>query len=75
MTRGYLVSAFNGDDAFDYDEGFRGKGQFWFVIQDDETGNRAGEHDGGTRQKTELPTPLRPFTTPHTSVPVSFDKR
>ena len=56
----YLVSAFNGDDAFDYDEGFRGKGQFWFVIQDDETGNRAGEHDGG-------PTPE-----PHTSVPVSF---
>ena len=28
----YLVSAFNGGDAFDYDEGFRGKGQFWFVI-------------------------------------------
>ena len=44
----YLVSAFNGDDAFDYDEGFRGKGQFWFSIQDDEVGNSAGEHDGGT---------------------------
>lgn len=27
----YLVSAFNGDDAFDYDEGFRGYHQFWFV--------------------------------------------
>ena len=44
----YLVSAFNGDDAFDYDEGFRGKGQFWFVLQAADAGNRAGEHDGGT---------------------------
>ena len=44
----YLVSAFNGDDNFDYDEGFNGCHQFWFVIQDDEFGDRAGEHDGGT---------------------------
>ena len=51
----YLVSAFNSDDAFDYDEGFRGKGQFWFVIQDDETGNRAGEHDGGTTPEDGTP--------------------
>ena len=51
----YLVSAFNGDDAFDYDEGFRGKGQFWFVIQDEETGNRAGEHDGGTTPEDGTP--------------------
>ena len=50
-----LVSAFNGDDAFDYDEGFRGKGQFWFVVQDDETGNRAGEHDGGTTPEDGTP--------------------
>ena len=51
----YLVSAFNGDDAYDYDEGFRGKGQFWFVIQDSETGNRAGEHDGGTTPEDGTP--------------------
>ena len=51
----YLVSAFNGGDAFDYDEGFRGKGQFWFVIQDAETGNRAGEHDGGTTPEDGMP--------------------
>lgn len=55
----YLVSAFNGDDAFDYDEGFRGKGQFWFAIQDAETGNRAGEHDGGT-----TPEDGQPYATP-----------
>lgn len=34
----YLASLFNGDDNFDWDEGFRGKGQFWFGIQDN-TGN------------------------------------
>ncbi|NOY77580.1 MAG: T9SS type A sorting domain-containing protein [Calditrichaeota bacterium] len=44
----HLISAFNADDGFDYDEGFRGKGQFWFVIQSDVLGNRMGEHDGGT---------------------------
>ena len=39
--------AFCGDDAYDYDFGYRGKGQFWFSLQgaDDPTG-RAGEHDG-----------------------------
>ena len=53
----WLVSAFNTDDAFDYDEGFRGKGQFWFVIQgaDNGIGNRAGEHDGGTTPEDGLP--------------------
>lgn len=34
----YLAALFNGDDNFDWDEGFRGKGQFWFGIQDN-TGN------------------------------------
>ena len=48
VNTSHLISAFNGDDAFDYDEGFRGNGQFWFAIQDDETANRGGEHDGGT---------------------------
>ena len=51
----YLVSAFNGDDSFDYDEGYRGKGQFWFAILDGETGNRAGEHDGGTTPEDGTP--------------------
>lgn len=44
----YLISAFAGDDAFDYDEGFRGEHQFWFSIQDPSLGDHAGEHDGGT---------------------------
>ena len=51
----YLISAFNGDDAFDYDEGFRGKGQFWFVLQSEDTGNRGAEQDGGTTPEDGQP--------------------
>ena len=43
----HLVGAFCGDDTFDYDQGFRGKGQYWFSIQDTDVAGRAGEHDGG----------------------------
>ena len=43
----YLAGAFCGDDTFDYDQGFRGKHQFWFSIHDDDEAGRAGEHDGG----------------------------
>jgi hypothetical protein len=43
----YLVGAFCGDDTFDYDQGFRGKHQFWFSIQASDAAGRAGEHDGG----------------------------
>ncbi len=56
----YLVSAFNRDDAFDYDEGFRGRGQFWFAIQAPDVGNRGGEHDGGTD-----PEDGQPFAIPY----------
>ncbi len=57
----FLVGAFCGDDAFDYDQGFSGKGQFWFTIQPAEVGqgNRAGEHDGGDTEKT-----AQPYSTP-----------
>ena len=51
----YLVSAFCGDDAFDYDEGFRGYHQFWFSIQPDNNGDHGGEHDGGTEPEDGQP--------------------
>ena len=51
----YLASVFNGDDAFDYDVGFRGKGQFWFVIQAAGTGDSAAEQDGGTTPEDGTP--------------------
>lgn len=44
----YAVVAYCGDDSFDYDEGYHGKGQFWLTIQGENTGDRLGEHDGGT---------------------------
>lgn len=54
----HLISAFNGDDCFDYDEGWRGKGQFWLAVQDvtnDDAGDRIGEHDGGTSPENASP--------------------
>ncbi|MBD3376789.1 T9SS C-terminal target domain-containing protein, partial [candidate division KSB1 bacterium] len=50
-----LVAAFCGDDAFDYDQGFRGKGQFWFTIQGTDEAGRGGEHDGGDDDETGMP--------------------
>lgn len=43
----YLLAAFCGDDAFDYDEGYRGKGQFWIGIQDQQEGSLLLEANGG----------------------------
>lgn len=50
----YLVSAYNGDDAFDYDEGWRGLNQYWFAVQENDA-DRGGEHDGGFRPETGIP--------------------
>ena len=51
--------AFCGDDGFDYDFGWRGKGQFWFALQGpDESTGRSGEHDGAK------PDELAPFSNP-----------
>jgi len=51
----FIVSAFNGDDAFDYDLGYRGQGQFWLAIQDFAEGDFLIEGDGGTQPETGLP--------------------
>ena len=42
----YLVSAFNDDDSFDMDQGYRGKGQFWFSIQEPGRKDHGGEWNG-----------------------------
>lgn len=42
------------DDSFDYDQGFRGKGQFWVAIENANS-DRGGEHDGGTSPEDGLP--------------------
>jgi hypothetical protein len=43
-----------GDDSYDYDQGFRGKGQFWVAIENGNS-DRGGEHDGGTSPEDGLP--------------------
>lgn len=44
----YLISLYNNDDSFDVDEGYTGRGQFFFSLMLDDTvnGNHGGEHDG-----------------------------
>lgn len=44
----YATVAFCKDDAYDYDFGWRGKGQFWFTILDTDVSGRGGEHDGAS---------------------------
>lgn len=51
----YLISSFNDDDNFDWDEGYRGKGQFWFAIGATDKGNQAMEMDGGTSPEDGTP--------------------
>ena len=50
----YLVASNGDDDSFDYDEGYRGKGQFWLAIQNADA-DRGGEHDGGTTPEDGMP--------------------
>ncbi|GAB5534945.1 MAG: hypothetical protein Rubg2KO_11940 [Rubricoccaceae bacterium] len=56
----YAAVAFPFDDAFDYDMGWRGKGQFWFTIADTDAAGRGGEHDGGDDGGDDA----MPFATP-----------
>lgn len=54
----YAAVSFCGDDAMDYDTGWRGKGQFWFVLVGDDAGDNGGEHDGA------IPDDNTPFSSP-----------
>ncbi len=51
----YLIAAFCGDDAFDYDEGYRGNGQFWLALQDTEEGDNLMECNGGIYPEDGIP--------------------
>jgi len=51
----YLAAIMCGDDAFDYDQGWRGKNQFWFAMQGADEAGRGGEHDGGDDNETGMP--------------------
>ncbi len=47
-----LVSAYCGDDAFDFDEGYSGKCQFLLAIMKEGEGNHAAEHNGAPNPGT-----------------------
>jgi len=49
-----MVVAFCGDDAFDMDEGYRGKGQFWLAING-ASSDHCAEHNGGDNPVNGLP--------------------
>ncbi|MCK4406760.1 MAG: PKD domain-containing protein [Bacteroidales bacterium] len=49
----HALVALVGDDSYDYDEGYSGKGQFWVALQDENTGDRLAEQDGGTGDDEE----------------------
>lgn len=51
----WMAVAFCGDDTYDYDQGFTGKGQFWFSLMPQGGGDRGGEHDGGTDPENGQP--------------------
>ncbi|MGH1362549.1 MAG: T9SS type A sorting domain-containing protein [Calditrichia bacterium] len=55
----YLVAAFCGDDAYDWDEGFRGSNQFLLALQSEDAAGRTAEMDGGTDPEDGMP-----FATP-----------
>lgn len=56
-----IVSAFNGDDAFDYDLGFSGKAQFLLGIQDFSEGDLLVEGSGGDNPELGEPWSLPIF--------------
>ena len=55
----YAMVAYCGDDSFDTDQAWSGRGQFWFTMQlsNDQTGNNqnGGEHDGSENPAEDGP--------------------
>jgi hypothetical protein len=51
----WLVAAFCGDECFDWDQGFRGQGQFWFGLQPEDEAGKGMEMDGGDDCETCMP--------------------
>jgi len=62
----YLVSAFNDDDAFDTDMGYRGTNQFWFAIQAPDKRNYGMELNNQVNEQPQVTqrTPASAFSGP-----------
>ena len=55
VNTSYVVMAFNQDDSFDIDEGYKGTNQFWFCIQNPGVADAGGEWDGVSGTITGTP--------------------
>ncbi|MBN1651664.1 MAG: hypothetical protein JW857_10060 [Bacteroidales bacterium] len=55
----YIAVAYCGDDAFDFDMGYQGKGQYWLAIQGENQGNLVAELDGSPSHPS-----AKPYTMP-----------
>jgi len=51
----HFVASYCRDDCFDHDEGYRGCFQYMYAQYTDETGDKNGEHDGGTDPENGIP--------------------
>lgn len=54
----YAATVFGKDDGFDYDQGWRGRGQFWFTLggaSTQESADKGGEWDGATAPLNATP--------------------
>ena len=59
----HAAVAFVGDDSFfDWDQGYHGKGQYWFALNDHTVGDRGGELDGD--DSPNVTSDGQPFATP-----------
>ncbi len=57
----YLVSTLNDDEAFDIDQGYRGKGQFWFGLCRPGVQEYGGEWNGSPTQRPLSNAPFARF--------------
>ncbi|CAN5206436.1 hypothetical protein BH23BAC3_BH23BAC3_32080 [soil metagenome] len=69
----YLVSAFTSDDNFDWDEGFTGRGQFWFAIQGGDEAGRIAEMDGSATEAENTTPFARPVVSNVTYIGAGAD--
>lgn len=72
----HILVAFCGDDSFDYDLGYHGKGQFWVAVQGFGMGDKLGEHDGGYNSANNMPfSEPQIFNATYTGLAPGYGKR
>jgi hypothetical protein len=57
----YVASFFSDDDNFDIDQGYRGKNQFWFVVQAPDKKDNGGEWNGEPNGLAQNNSPIGNF--------------